>query len=122
MTKHHLVQSEPVASKAAFWGRDSFSAGRRKSAAPARTTPHFITGALFDGQYSFRCGMIRARWRCGRHSSKDVCVGWGLVMTQYCIPEMYSLDSNFARPHSLCEGLCFCRSGCGSLVSAKGIA
>jgi hypothetical protein len=25
---------------------ESFSAGRRKSDAPARTTPHFMTGAL----------------------------------------------------------------------------
>lgn len=46
ITKHHLVQILPVAIKAAFWDRESFSAGRRKSAAPARTTPHFITGAL----------------------------------------------------------------------------
>ena len=46
MTKHHLVQMDPVARRAAFCVRESFSAGRRKSEAPARTTPHFITGAL----------------------------------------------------------------------------
>ena len=33
--------------RAAFCVRESLSAGRRKSDAPARTTPHFITGALF---------------------------------------------------------------------------
>lgn len=46
MTKHHRVQIEPVAMSAAFWVRDNFSAGRKKSDAPARTTPHFMTGAL----------------------------------------------------------------------------
>lgn len=47
MTKHHLVQIDPVAIKAAFCVKESFSAGRKKSAAPARTTPHFMTGALY---------------------------------------------------------------------------
>lgn len=46
MTKHHLVQMEPVAIRAMFCVRESLSAGRKKSAAPASTTPHFITGAL----------------------------------------------------------------------------
>lgn len=46
ITKHHLVQIEPVAIKARFWVSDSFSAGLKKSPTPARTTPHFITGAL----------------------------------------------------------------------------
>jgi hypothetical protein len=46
MTKHHLVQIEPVAINAMFCVRESLSAGRRKSDAPARTTPHFMTGAL----------------------------------------------------------------------------
>ena len=46
ITKHHLVQIEPVAIKAKFCVIDSFSAGRKKSEAPAATTPHFITGAL----------------------------------------------------------------------------
>lgn len=45
--KHHLVQMEPVAMRARFCVRDSFSAGRRKSDAPARTTPHFMMGALY---------------------------------------------------------------------------
>jgi len=45
ITKHHLVQIDPVAMSAAFCVRESFSAGRRKSEAPARTTPHFMTGA-----------------------------------------------------------------------------
>lgn len=40
MMKHHLVQMAPVAIKAAFWDRERFSAGRAKSAAPARTRPH----------------------------------------------------------------------------------
>jgi hypothetical protein len=48
MTKHHLVQIEPVAIRARFWVMESLSAGRTKSDAPARTTPHFMTGALSD--------------------------------------------------------------------------
>jgi|SRR5271154_201753 len=48
ITKHHLVQMLPVATNARFCVKESLSAGRRKSAAPARTTPHFITGALFE--------------------------------------------------------------------------
>ena len=32
--------------RAMFCVSDNFSAGRMKSAAPAATTPHFITGAL----------------------------------------------------------------------------
>ena len=46
MTKHHLVQIVPVATKAAFVFNDNLSAGLKKSVAPARTTPHFMTGAL----------------------------------------------------------------------------
>jgi hypothetical protein len=46
MTKHHLIQIEPVAIKAMFCVMESFSAGRTKSDAPAMTTPHFMTGAL----------------------------------------------------------------------------
>jgi hypothetical protein len=46
MTKHHLIQIEPVAIKAMFCVIESFSAGRTKSDAPAMTTPHFMTGAL----------------------------------------------------------------------------
>lgn len=49
--KHHLVQMEPVAIRAMFCVRDSFSAGRRKSEAPASTTPHFMTGALSVMKY-----------------------------------------------------------------------
>lgn len=36
----------PVAVKAPFWVSESFSAGRAKSEIPARTRPHFMTGAL----------------------------------------------------------------------------
>lgn len=36
----------PVAVRAAFWVKESFSAGRAKSPMPARTRAHFITGAL----------------------------------------------------------------------------
>jgi hypothetical protein len=46
MIKHHLVQILPVAVKAMFCVRESFSVGRKKSLTPARTIPHFITGAL----------------------------------------------------------------------------
>jgi hypothetical protein len=46
ITKHHLVQILPVAINARFCVNDNFSAGLRKSLAPANTTPHFITGAL----------------------------------------------------------------------------
>lgn len=35
----------PVAASAAFWGTDSFSAGRERSPIPASTIPHFIIGA-----------------------------------------------------------------------------
>src|SRR5207248_5027888 len=42
MTKHHLVQIEPVAIRARFCVMESLSAGRTKSAAPARATPHFM--------------------------------------------------------------------------------
>ncbi len=44
--KHHLVQIVPVAIKARFCVRESFSGGRKKSLTPARTRTHFITGAL----------------------------------------------------------------------------
>lgn len=47
MMKHHLVQMDPVAIRAKFCVKDNFSGGRRKSVAPARTTPHFMTGALY---------------------------------------------------------------------------
>lgn len=42
MTKHHLVQMRPVAINAAFCVRERDSAGRAKSAAPARTRPHWM--------------------------------------------------------------------------------
>ncbi|KAJ0163590.1 hypothetical protein CTA2_2745 [Colletotrichum tanaceti] len=40
MIRHQRVQMMPVAVRAAFWVRDSFSAGRAKSATPARTRAH----------------------------------------------------------------------------------
>ena len=40
MTKHQRVQILPVAMRATFWDSESDSAGRAKSAAPARTRPH----------------------------------------------------------------------------------
>lgn len=40
MIKHHLVQIKPVAVKAPFWVKESFSAGRAKSLTPARTRLH----------------------------------------------------------------------------------
>lgn len=42
MIKHQRVQMKPVAVRAAFWVRDSFSAGRKKSDTPARTTAHCV--------------------------------------------------------------------------------
>lgn len=42
MIKHHRVQIAPVAVKAAFCVRESFSAGRQKSDTPARTIDHYI--------------------------------------------------------------------------------
>lgn len=45
MTKHQRVQIKPVAMSAPFWERESDSTGRAKSAAPARTRPHFMMGA-----------------------------------------------------------------------------
>lgn len=41
MIKHHRVQIAPVAVRARFCVRESFSAGRAKSATPARTSPHY---------------------------------------------------------------------------------
>lgn len=41
MIKHQRVQMAPVAIKAAFWVRDSFSAGRLKSEIPAMTRAHY---------------------------------------------------------------------------------
>lgn len=42
MTKHHLVQIVPVATRARFWVRESFSAGRARSEIPAMTRDHYI--------------------------------------------------------------------------------
>lgn len=41
--KHQRVQMAPVAIRAAFWVRDSFSAGRAKSEIPAMTRAHYQT-------------------------------------------------------------------------------
>lgn len=41
MIKHHRVQINPVAVRAAFWVRESFSTGRYMSEMPARTIDHF---------------------------------------------------------------------------------
>lgn len=46
MTKHHRVQMAPVHMSAKFWVRESDSAGRAKSAAPARTSPHCCLSAI----------------------------------------------------------------------------
>lgn len=43
--RHQRVQIRPVAVRAPFCWRESFSAGRAKSAMPARTRAHFMTGA-----------------------------------------------------------------------------
>jgi hypothetical protein len=43
--KHHLVQIRPVAVRAPFCVKLSFSAGRAKSLIPAITSAHFMTGA-----------------------------------------------------------------------------
>ena len=40
MMKHQRVHMAPVAMRAAFCDSERTSAGRAKSAAPARTTPH----------------------------------------------------------------------------------
>jgi hypothetical protein len=45
MTKHQRVQIKPVAMRAPFCESESDSTGRAKSAAPARTRPHFMMGA-----------------------------------------------------------------------------
>ncbi len=42
MIKHHRVQIAPVAVRATFWVRESFSAGRVKSAIPEMTIPHYV--------------------------------------------------------------------------------
>jgi hypothetical protein len=47
MIKHHRVQIAPVAVRAAFCVRESFSAGRAKSATPARTRHHCHSLVLF---------------------------------------------------------------------------
>lgn len=41
MIKHQRVQMAPVAIRAQFWVRDSFSAGRLKSEIPAMTRAHY---------------------------------------------------------------------------------
>lgn len=42
MTKHQRVQIVPVATRARFWVRESFSAGRARSEMPAMTRDHCI--------------------------------------------------------------------------------
>jgi hypothetical protein len=42
MIKHHRVQMAPVQVRAKFWVRERFSAGRAKSAIPARTRHHYF--------------------------------------------------------------------------------
>ena len=41
MTKHHRVQIVPVATRARFWVKESFSAGRARSEMPAMTRDHW---------------------------------------------------------------------------------
>jgi hypothetical protein len=48
MTKHHLVQIVPVATRARFWVRESFSAGRARSEMPAMTRDHYIISDQVD--------------------------------------------------------------------------
>lgn len=46
MIRHQRVQMAPVAIRAQFWVRDSFSAGRLKSEIPAMTRAHYSRGEI----------------------------------------------------------------------------
>jgi hypothetical protein len=92
MTKHHLDQIDPVAISARFCVRESLSAGRTKSDAPVRTTPHFMTGALQISQ------VVLAMARQSQSTEIDQTRRRCLFVALGCIPEMNGLDSNLARP------------------------
>ena len=95
MTKHHLVQIDPVAIKATFWVKESFSAGRRKSDAPAMTTPHFMTGALYRKK---QCQRLAIRVRRGALIGAEAYKIQGDFSHLSCLPEMDRLDSDLACP------------------------
>ena len=95
MTKHHLVQIEPVAINAKFCVRESLSAGRTKSDAPARTTPHFITGALKTGQAALATARHLQSTEEDQTQRIRVCAALGHI------PEMNRFDPNLACPYSL---------------------
>ena len=56
--RHHLVQIAPVHVRAKFWVRESFSAGRARSAIPAKTRDHYC---VLLSACAFMYELIRSR-------------------------------------------------------------
>lgn len=85
MIIHQRVQIAPVPMRAKFCVSDRFSAGRAKSATPARTSPHFIMGAL-----SKTCMLV---WFTAQYTTQD-----RQSMTWDNEPEVHCLGANGALP------------------------
>lgn len=117
MTKHHLVQIEPVAIKARFCCRDSFSAGRRKSAAPASTTPHFITGALHRYQSAIDCSAGKIFGVETQACSLSIFLSSDSSTDRQVLPEVHRLETDRAVPHALEPALLHRRSTHGGIGS-----
>ncbi len=134
-----------MAVRAAFWDRESLSAGRAKSPIPAITRAHFITGALVVGDAAVSVVQDHGRTGWGGLVRRDmatheICGGeredranmdgrpaagqhlhWRLVGYS---PEVYGLEADGRIPHALEPALLLlCRGAVasgGALETASG--
>lgn len=68
MMRHQRVQMKPVAVRAAFWVRESFSAGRAKSETPARTRAHCVKNQKLVSLLLRDCGGHQMMGRGQKHT------------------------------------------------------
>lgn len=145
MIKHQRVQIAPVAIRAAFWVRDSFSAGRLKSEIPAMTRAHcsimFRQQRLLKGiqvqPESIVCHknkIAAVRQALSNHGARESYRTFitGALQSQehqqassevnkiwhkrsHVLPEMHSLHTNRAVPHALKGTLLLRGAGLGAL-------
>jgi hypothetical protein len=115
----------PVHMRAKFWVSERDSAGRAKSAAPAATMAHFITGALGGVLVSYECvwvvwcgcGRDPRRWPEIGHRSvaKGLLQHWKLCAREG-VPEVNGLGANGRVPEPLEAG--GLRAGCCGGIAA----
>lgn len=106
----------PVHMSAKFWVKDSDSAGREKSDAPASTIPHFMTGAL-GGSVSKR-RLQSAMIHIAKQRETEITASQGRVGGGVGIPEMHRLGPNGRVPEACkARGL----SAGGGVDSSAGI-